>query len=175
MLHYSWGNEACDCSMAKDAQTIDLYTFQGRPVLITKVSHSWHLNTYDSTVLRMRRLRMAKKFAQFFSVFCLIVSSVLIVIVILKSRGDFARPSSFVMEMNTRTVPLRVEEGPIISKCSKKSDARGYHQRVAAFSMYGDLSDIETLERYVFPLIQTARDFPSKYPSTVHSKFKRFK
>lgn len=60
----------------------------------------------------------------------------------------------------------RVEASGAItqSKCSQQSDSRGKHQKVVAFSLFGELSDPSINFRYLLPLIENAKSLPLKYP-----------
>lgn len=56
-----------------------------------------------------------------------------------------------------------VEE--IFSTCSRRADARGFHQNVIAYSVYGPaLTQPELAGRYLKPLEETARHLPKLYP-----------
>lgn len=60
------------------------------------------------------------------------------------------------------------------SKCSRKSDSRGAHQKVIAYSVFGELSNPAMMEKFVKPLIENAIHLPSKLPGKVNNTNKLF-
>lgn len=52
------------------------------------------------------------------------------------------------------------------STCNKRSDRRGYHQRVVAYTLYGDLTQTDVAHRYLMPLAETTRKIPQLFKGT---------
>ena len=79
---------------------------------------------------------------------------------------------------NNKAAPLLLlrESGELLSTCSFQSDARGFHQNVIAFSLYGPaaLSQPALAERYLKPLQKTALLLPKLYPGGIFLNFKSF-
>lgn len=108
-----------------------------------------------------------------FNLFWLLLFSALFAAIVFSLREAIALVivrSSQYNDFSTQEKQLSwesVEESnlEIVSKCSRKADARGRGQKVTAFSLYGELSDPSvSLFRYVEALIENAHDFASKYP-----------
>jgi predicted RND superfamily exporter protein len=58
-----------------------------------------------------------------------------------------------------------------VSKCSSKSDNRGFHQNVIAFSVYGNFSSEKHYTRYVEPLKATIENISRVYPGILRIVF----
>lgn len=73
---------------------------------------------------------------------------------------------AFIFYFHGRARPYFADEtGEILSTCSHRADARGFHQNVVSYSLYGpDSSPSEWAVRYLKPLHETARRFPDLYP-----------
>lgn len=99
---------------------------------------------------------------------CLIILTVaLSVSLVFVSEANRLSFKSF-NQPNVDTVKLNrtYEEIGVVfkSKCSRKADSRGAHQKVVSYSLYGELSDPAINEKYVKPLIENARNLPSLLP-----------
>jgi hypothetical protein len=58
------------------------------------------------------------------------------------------------------------------STCSFKADQRGHHQRIIAYSLYGNLSSVDFIQKYFKPLNNTIASIPFIYPgNTVNYNF----
>lgn len=76
---------------------------------------------------------------------------------------------------NNKAAPLLLlrESGELLSTCSFQSDARGFHQNVIAFSLYGPaLSQPALAKRYLKPLQEAALLLPKLYPGGIFLNFK---
>ncbi|KAK4005953.1 hypothetical protein OUZ56_011079 [Daphnia magna] len=62
---------------------------------------------------------------------------------------------------------LNLEERKPLSTCSLTADRRGLHQKVIAYSIYGDFSQKEVVNRYLKPLRETIKTIPSIYPGWI--------
>lgn len=56
-----------------------------------------------------------------------------------------------------------------VSMCSSKSDLRGFHQKVIAYSLYGDFSNQSYFSRYITPMKATMESITKLYPGTCHN------
>lgn len=68
---------------------------------------------------------------------------------------------------------LNLEERKPLSTCSLTADRRGPHQKVIAYSIYGDFSQKEVVNRYLKPLRETIKTIPSIYPGSPNFEIKK--
>jgi hypothetical protein len=60
--------------------------------------------------------------------------------------------------------------GRFNSTCSPTADLRGPHQKVIAYSIYGDFSRVNVVHQYLKPLKETLRRIPLIYPGSILEK-----
>ena len=68
------------------------------------------------------------------------------------------------MEYNTRHLQICLSDSLSISTCGCRADRRGFHQKVVAYSLYGNFSDEKTYQRYVEPLVNVIDQVRSYFP-----------
>ncbi|KAK4007232.1 hypothetical protein OUZ56_012392 [Daphnia magna] len=56
---------------------------------------------------------------------------------------------------------------PYQSTCSHAADIRGPHQRIIGYSIYGDLSQTDIVQKYLIPFKETLKIIPVKYPGWI--------
>lgn len=65
-------------------------------------------------------------------------------------------------------------QGPFNSTCSHAADRRGPNQRIIGYSLYGNFSREEHLNRYVLLFKETLKSIPSIYPGKYFQLFALF-
>lgn len=63
-----------------------------------------------------------------------------------------------------KSLLLANHTGHISSTCNEGADLRGPHQKVIAYSVYGNLTQPDVNRRYLKPLVKTAKTILRVYP-----------
>ena len=97
--------------------------------------------------------------------FCLVLFFVILIVFVFMYYSPVIKQLEIIYfkHFHPHRKPFLVRE-PAHSTCNEHADQRGPHQKVIAYSVYGDLTQTHVNRRYLKPLLETTKRIVHIYP-----------